>query len=299
VNAGHELSSRTARALFAVAIASSLVLAIASPARADASTDAEACFLSNINAARSSSGAPALHSDAALAGYARVHSQAMAAQGSIYHSSTADLTPYLPSDWKMWGENVGVGGTCAALFDAFMGSPPHKQNLLNADFQYVGIGVFIDGAGTMWTTHVFLQRAAVPTTTTTTAPPTTTTSAPPTTTSAPPTTTSAPPTTTTTSAPPTPTTTPTAPPTTTTTPATTTTTELVAAPTTTTTTAGGAIALSTPSSPNGVLASALHSWESHGVLCSDTSCGGDQLLLAFIGALLLGGSAVTTWALRG
>ncbi|NOY56601.1 MAG: CAP domain-containing protein, partial [Actinobacteria bacterium] len=179
MDAGHETRSGLIGALFALVLGLAMVLLVASPALADATSDAEACFLSKINAARTATGAQTLQRDASLAGYARIHSQAMADDGSIYHSTTGDLAPYLPSDWVMWGENVGVGGTCAILFDAFMASPLHKENLLNPVFQYAGIGVYIDVDGTLWTTHIFLQRqTATTTTTTTTAPPTTTTTAP-------------------------------------------------------------------------------------------------------------------------
>ena len=182
MDAGHEIRSGLTSALFALGLAVAMILLVASPARADATSDAEACFLSKINAARTATGAQTLQRDASLAGYARVHSQAMAADGSIYHSSTSDLAPYLPNDWVMWGENVGVGGTCAVLFDAFMASPLHKEILLKPVFQYVGIGVYIDGDGTLWTTHIFLQRQTATTTTTTAPTSTSTTSIAPTTT---------------------------------------------------------------------------------------------------------------------
>ena len=311
MDAGHEIRSGLTSALFALGLAVAMILLVASPARADATSDAEACFLSKINAARTATGAQTLQRDASLAGYARVHSQAMAADGSIYHSSTSDLAPYLPNDWVMWGENVGVGGTCAVLFDAFMASPLHKEILLKPVFQYVGIGVYIDGDGTLWTTHIFLQRQTATTTTTTTAPPaTTTTTTPPATTTTPPpppatTTTTAPPATTTTTAPPA-TTTTTAPPATTTTTAPPATTTTTGPPDTSNTEPQAASALGTINGPDdptgpagtGSLTAAIRNWKSDGILCNDPECGGDQALLALIGAFLLSGSIITTWALR-
>ena len=256
MDAGHEIRSGLTSALFALGLAVAMILLVASPARADATSDAEACFLSKINAARTATGAQTLQRDASLAGYARVHSQAMAADGSIYHSSTSDLAPYLPNDWVMWGENVGVGGTCAVLFDAFMASPLHKEILLKPVFQYVGIGVYIDGDGTLWTTHIFLQRQTATTTTTTTAPPATTTTTGP--------------------------------------------------PDTSNTEPQAASALGTINGPDdptgpagtGSLTAAIRNWKSDGILCNDPECGGDQALLALIGAFLLSGSIITTWALR-
>jgi hypothetical protein len=279
----------------------------AQPALADTTSNTEACFLAKINAARTAAGAQNLTANSTLAGYARIHSKVMSQHGSIYHSSTNDLEPYLPDDWIKWGENVGVGGSCDALFDAFWASSSHRENLLDPVFQSAGIGVYIDDNSVIWTTHVFLQRQNAPTTTsstTTTAPPpstTTTTQAPSTTTTTQaPTTTAAPtttspatttPTTTSTGAPaPTETTSTTEPPTTTA--STTPTTAPAALPLTTTTTVPA-------EQPARALASIAGNWESDGVLCSEGRCGGDQALLAFIGVMLLGGSALTTWSLRG
>jgi hypothetical protein len=297
----------------------------AQPALADTTSNTEACFLAKINAARTAAGAQKLTANSTLAGYARIHSKVMSQHGSIYHSSTNDLEPYLPDDWIKWGENVGVGGSCDALFDAFWASSSHRENLLDPVFQSAGIGVYIDDNSVIWTTHVFLQRQNAPATTTTTAPPPTTTTAPPPTTTSSTTTTAPPPSTTTTTQAPSTTTTTQAPTTTaaptTTSPATTTptttstgapapteTTSTTEPPTTTAsttpTTAPAALPLTTTTTvpaeqPARALASIAGNWESDGVLCSEGRCGGDQALLAFIGVMLLGGSALTTWSLRG
>ena len=55
-----------------------------------------------------------------------------------------------------------------------------------------------------------------------------------------------------------------------------------------------------PTGPAGTgsLTAAIRNWKSDGILCNDTECGGDQALLALIGAFLLSGSIITTWALR-
>lgn len=295
--------------IFVWAMAATIL--VAQPALADATSDAETCFLAKINAARVANRTPTLTTNSTLTEYARTHSKAMHEHGSIYHSSTDDLAPYLPDDWMQWGENVGVGGSCDALFDAFWASSSHRENLLDPVYQYAGIGVYIDENSVIWTTHVFLQRQNAPATTTTTTapPPTTTTAPPPTTTTTHPTTTTS---TSTTTAPPPPTTTPTQAPTTTGTPTTSTSTTETTGPvtttasTTTTSTTASAAAFPTTTTttvsaeqPASTLASLIGSWESDGLLCSESRCGGDQALLAFIGVVLLGGSAVTTWSLRG
>lgn len=211
-------------------------IALAPAAHAATRGELESCFLSRINAARASNGAGALSLDSTLTGYARTHSSRMATNGSLYHSASSALDPYLPSNWQAWGENVGMASEsveCGPLFQAFMDSSGHRANLLDPAFDIAGVGVFLADDGYLWTTHVFVavtgDSAATTTTTTTTAPaPTTTTTAPPSTT-----------TTTAAATPPSTTTTTTEAPTTTAAPTTTTTT--TEAPTTTpapTTTAG-------------------------------------------------------------
>jgi len=214
---------RRAGASFLVLGFTLAILTAAAPiVRASESTDLEACFFSKINAARVANGAPALVRDSNLVSYARIHSEAMYDNGGVYHSSAGDLDPYLPDDWLKWGENVGFGYECPGLFDAFMASQSHRENLLDPDFQYAGIGVYFDETGAIWTTHIFLYRQTAPasSTTTTKPPSTTTTSAPPPTTTVGTTTTITVPTTTTTTAPAPTTTATTAPPTTTTPPTT-------------------------------------------------------------------------------
>lgn len=206
-------------------------IALAPDAHAATRGELESCFLSRINSARASNGAGSLSLDSTLTGYARTHSSRMAANGSLYHSASSALDPYLPSNWQAWGENVGMASEsveCGPLFQAFMDSSGHRSNLLDPAFDIAGVGVFLADDGYLWTTHVFVAVTGdtATATTTTTAPTTTTTAAPTTTTTAPaapapPTTTGSPTTTTTTAEAPATTTTTTEATTTTTVPTTT------------------------------------------------------------------------------
>jgi uncharacterized protein YkwD len=76
----------------------------------------------------------------------------MAGQGRLYHSS--DLTRRV-SNWRYLGENVGVGPSIEDLQDAFMGSPPHRRNILKNAYDDVGVGIVKDSNGTYWVTVVF------------------------------------------------------------------------------------------------------------------------------------------------
>ena len=68
------------------------------------------------------------------------HSTRMARRHRLYH--TADLYSvvrrYNP---RTWGENVGMAGTLRRMEQLFMGSAPHRANILNSAFKRIGVGV--------------------------------------------------------------------------------------------------------------------------------------------------------------
>lgn len=285
--------------LVSLASAFAALTLIAAPAAAATPAELEACFLDEINDARASAGAPTLGIDQALSAYGRDHSEEMADTGSLYHSSQADLDPHLPPGWRAWGENVGYAtgsDDCLWLFEGFWESPEHRDNLLNPIFDSVGIGVYVDGTDTMWTTHVFVQNESPPPTTTTTTSSTTTTTVPTTTTS----------TTATTS-----TTTPTSP---TTAPGETTTTTAahettVPGPTSTVTfdAQGGAGAVvevggtdepapGLPVEPSGDPSTVIVAGDETGC---DFDCSPRLVYLGFLALVALSGGALSWWAFRG
>ena len=109
----------------------------------------------------------------------------LSVDGTLSHAP--DLSVGVTTDWTILGENVGVAsvGQTEQLFDAFVDSPGHYENLVNPEFRFVGVGVVYDASGQMWTTHRFMSAnssGATPSNApNTTVPPTTT--ATPTTTS--------------------------------------------------------------------------------------------------------------------
>jgi hypothetical protein len=167
---------------------------------------AEAEFVARINQLRASKGLGALSVDGELTTLSRQWASTMAGHGRIFHAS--QLSAGVTSNWQKLGENVGVGGDVATLFQAFVDSPSHYDNLIDPAYTRVGVGVVVSG-DRIFTTHRFMGLAPAPppppppppptTAAPTTVPPTTVppTTAPPTT--APPTT--APPVTSTTVAP--------------------------------------------------------------------------------------------------
>lgn len=76
----------------------------------------------------------------------------MAANGGLSHSDVGSLL----GQWSSVGENIGVGYSVSSLFGAFVDSPDHQSNIVG-EFTHVGIGVYQDADGALWTTHVFAR----------------------------------------------------------------------------------------------------------------------------------------------
>lgn len=211
---GHPLGARTRTIALVAAAMVVLAFSLVAAAPADAGRVPTAVamqdpaaaandFVARINQLRASKGLGALSVDGELTAQANQWAGTMANAGRIFHAS--DLSVGITANWSKLGENVGVGGDTASLFQAFVNSPTHYDNLVDPAYSRVGVGV-VHAGGRMYTAHRFMGVAPTAPAPPPTAPPTT--AAPPPT--APPTTaapaTTAPPTTaapaTTTTAPP-------------------------------------------------------------------------------------------------
>ncbi|MFL6207132.1 MAG: CAP domain-containing protein [Acidimicrobiales bacterium] len=177
------------------------VAAVSRPSRpvsmtADPGTEAQ--FVSRINSLRASKGLRQLQVSSELTGVARRWTDHMVADGGISHNP--NLGSQVSGNWTKLGENVGVGYDVDGLMKAFINSAPHYHNLVDPDWNYVGVGVSYGSDGRMYTTHNFMAKPSgstapppppPPSTTRTTTPraastttappppPTTTTTAPP------------------------------------------------------------------------------------------------------------------------
>jgi uncharacterized protein YkwD len=112
----------------------------------------EGSFASLINDHRASSGLSPLSRDSSLDAEARAWSQTMASNGGLSHS---DLGRFLPP-WSSVGENVGVGASVSSIFNGLTNSSGHNANMLG-DFTHLGVGVWVDASGAIWTTHIFTR----------------------------------------------------------------------------------------------------------------------------------------------
>jgi uncharacterized protein YkwD len=91
--------------------------------------------------------------DTELSRFARRHSQAMAEAGEVFHTERL-VAKLKDKDWSAAGENVGVGPSLSGIEAAFMGSTPHRQNILNREYQDVAVGV-VESDGNFWVTVIF------------------------------------------------------------------------------------------------------------------------------------------------
>jgi uncharacterized protein YkwD len=114
-----------------------------------------AAVLCLVDQERESHGEPALQPNAALARAAQGHSRDMAEQDYFSHYAPNGETPlermrasgYLPSseDGYVVGENIAWGtlwlATPQAIVSAWMASPGHRANILDAAYRETGVGV--------------------------------------------------------------------------------------------------------------------------------------------------------------
>jgi uncharacterized protein YkwD len=142
----------TVKVLGLTLVLSVVLGAIAPSARADWTPRRD--MLGWMNDARNDRGARDLERGWRLRSMADEHSRQMATAGRIFH--TASLGSKLTFvSWSVAGENVGAGGSMRALFDAFMKSEAHRDNMLRRGYRRVGIGVYAHD-GFVWVTLIFV-----------------------------------------------------------------------------------------------------------------------------------------------
>lgn len=119
--------------------------------RAEAVSDEEATFSAMVNHVRGNNGVRELRVTDRLSEMARRHSKRMAERGELYHSNLRRV--FRGMRYRMVGENVGYGGSLDQLLDAFLDSPPHRQNIVG-NWRKTGVGVYWQG-GRVWITQLF------------------------------------------------------------------------------------------------------------------------------------------------
>ncbi len=111
------------------------------------------CFTNEI---RQRSGLPPLAKEGRLAAVAQAYSADMLRRGFFSHTNPEGLTvrdrlsPYFSGSIRSFGENIWEGSNLSAanrealaryIMNAWMASPGHRENILDADYTHLGVGV--------------------------------------------------------------------------------------------------------------------------------------------------------------
>ncbi len=117
-----------------------------------------------LNAERQAQGLPVLRLSPQLVGLARTQSTEMARRDVLSHESAAgrSFTDRLFDAGVTFaanGENVARSGTYLAklIHESFMGSPGHRENVLNPLFDEVGIGIAAGAGNSYYVTEDFIR----------------------------------------------------------------------------------------------------------------------------------------------
>lgn len=146
-------------------------------ARFDGEENAEELMVSLVNDARADAGLPPLAVDELLTQAARQHSWEMISMDYFSHTSPVPGNESVPqrvanaSSTAVWvGENIGAEyrsrpyeykTLTLGAFDGLMNSPPHRANILDADYNTIGVGIAHserDGMAGIHVTQVFAAR---------------------------------------------------------------------------------------------------------------------------------------------
>lgn len=122
----------------------------------------EAQIVNLINQARTQHGLTPLAVDDRLTEAARKHTELMVRHAALSHQLEGEPAPQtrvnnegVSSDAQ--GENVDLNQTVAGAHDALMHSPPHRANILDPDYNAIGVGV-IRAGDKVWVTEDFARR---------------------------------------------------------------------------------------------------------------------------------------------
>lgn len=145
-------SAAPATATQAVLLGSSASSTVQVAASAQTKAEIEDAIFTKLNEERVAAGLPTLVRSKALDAIARDWAVAQANAGKLSHNP--NYAKLFPQGWRIAGENVAwvSGGAenevAGRMNTGWMNSPGHKLNMLDKDFNRVGIGVaYVAGRG--------------------------------------------------------------------------------------------------------------------------------------------------------
>ena len=115
----------------------------------------ESELLRVVNATRAANGLATFRVDVALQRAARAHTVRMATTGTFTHGNFVWRMRRYHVRGPTLGENIGWASGAAEIVGMWLESPHHRANLLRAGFRRIGVGVQVDGSGTVIATTDF------------------------------------------------------------------------------------------------------------------------------------------------
>ncbi|MFD8073567.1 CAP domain-containing protein [Streptomyces sp. NPDC059718] len=129
----------------------------AQPSRSGADDSVVEEIVRLVNVERASAGCRPVTLEDRLTEAAQDYTDVMARSGELSHtgpdgSTMAGRVEAAGYPWSALGENIAVGQrTAAAVMDAWMHSEGHRANILNCNFEQIGVGVNTSSNGPWWT----------------------------------------------------------------------------------------------------------------------------------------------------
>src|SRR4051812_33800986 len=120
----------------------------------------EQTLVKQVNESRAKAGLPSLKVDERLTTAARQHSKLMSEKNKLAHvlegePPVAQRLAAKGIQFNLSGENVGYNSVFEDVHDSFMESPPHRENILDPQYNTIGIGVIPNEEGNYWVTEDF------------------------------------------------------------------------------------------------------------------------------------------------
>ncbi|WP_309617585.1 CAP domain-containing protein [Salinibacterium sp.] len=113
------------------------------------------------NQKRAEVGCGPVSDDSAFAAVAHAHAVDMSERNYFDHTTPEGVTPWDragAAGLDARGENIAaVSPTSAGVIEAWMGSPGHRDNMLNCEHTKLGVGVYLTGPHSPYWVQLFGQ----------------------------------------------------------------------------------------------------------------------------------------------
>lgn len=131
----------------------------------DSISTLEAEVIRLVNSERTKAGLPILTENSELNKVARIKSQDFVSNNYFSHTSPTYGTPFdmlrtFGIKYSAAAENIASGQrTASEVMNTWMNSPGHRANILNPNYNQIGVGVAKDNNGNLYWTQMFIKNS--------------------------------------------------------------------------------------------------------------------------------------------